>query len=106
MQRTFVIDVIRLVHDDPQDLETSRQLYDAFGALLREGVRAGDTTAEYPVAVLSEIVVGTFNTLMLNWLGMEDYPFRARATAMARFLTDALRARKGLVASGRRKASA
>jgi hypothetical protein len=44
--------------------------------------------------VLSEVVVGTFITLMLNWLGIEDYPFRARATAMARFLGEALRARK------------
>src|SRR5262245_14825539 len=102
MRRTFVIEVIRLVHDDPRDVETSRQLYDAFGALLRDGVRAGDTTTAYPVPVLSEVVVGTFNTLMLNWLGIEDYPFRARATAMARFLADALRARKGLGPAKRR----
>jgi hypothetical protein len=39
---------------------------------------------------------------MLNWLGIENYPFRARATAMGRFLADALRARKGLAAAQRR----
>jgi len=54
------------------------------------------------VPVLSEVVVGTFNTLMLNWLGIENYPFRARATAMGRFLADALRARKGLGPARRR----
>ena len=97
--------VIRLVHDTPPNVEQSRRLYDAFGALLRAGVRAGDTTAAYPVPVLSEVVVGTFVTLMLNWLGMEDYPFRARATAMARFLADALRARKGFVAPAKRRIS-
>ena len=102
MQRTFVMEVIRLVHDDAGNAEKTRQLHDAFGALLRDGVRAGDTTAAYPVPVLSEIVVGTFITLMLNWLGMEDYPFRARATAMARFLADALRTRKGLAPARRR----
>jgi hypothetical protein len=32
---------------------------------------------------------------MLNWLGIDDYPFRARATVMARFLADALSVRKG-----------
>lgn len=96
MQRTFVIDVIRLVHDDPRDVEKSRQLYHAFGALLRDGLRRGDVTTAHPVPVLSEVVVGTFNTLMLNWLGIDGYPFRARATAMARFLADALRAREGL----------
>ena len=98
MRRTFVMEVIRIVHDDAGNAEKTRQLHDAFGALLRDGVRKGDTTTAYPVPVLSEIVVGTFITLMLNWLGIEDYPFRARATAMARFLADALRARKGLVA--------
>jgi AcrR family transcriptional regulator len=96
MQRSFVVEVIRLAHEAGPDAEKSRQLYDAFGALLRDGVRAGDTTKAYPVPVLSEVVVGTFITLMLNWLGFETYPFRARATAMARFLGDALRVRKGL----------
>jgi AcrR family transcriptional regulator len=103
MQRSFVMEVIRLVHDTPRDVEQSRRLHQAFGALLRDGVRAGNTTTEYPVAVLSEIVVGTFITLMLNWLGIEAYPFRARATAMARVLGDALRVRKGHVAPARRR---
>ncbi len=102
MQRTVVMEVVRLVHDDRANVEKSRQLYAAFGAILREGVRAGDTTTAYPVPVLSEIVVGTFTTLMLNWLGIEGYPFRARATAMARFLGDALRVRTGLVAASKR----
>lgn len=92
--RSLIMAVIRLVHDDRTDVETSRQLYEAFGALLRDGVCKGDTTTAYPVPVLSEIVVGTFNTLMLNWLGIEDYPFRARATAMARFLGGSLRPSK------------
>jgi AcrR family transcriptional regulator len=103
MHRDFVVAVIRLGHDDRTNVEKSRHLYDAFGALLRDGVRAGDVTTEYPVAVLSEVVAGTFNTFMLNWLGFEDYPFRARATAMSRLLADALRARKGRVAAARRK---
>ena len=104
MHRTFVMEVIRLVHDTPPNVEQSRRLHDAFGVLLRDGVRRGDATTAYPVPVLSEVVVGTFITLMLNWLGIEGYPFRTRATAMARFLADALRARKGL-APARRKVS-
>jgi AcrR family transcriptional regulator len=95
MHRTFVMEVIRVVHDTPPNVEQSRQLHEAFGALLRDGVRAGNTTTAYPVPVLSEVVVGTFITLMLNWLGIEDYPFRARATAMARFLSDGLQ-KKGI----------
>jgi AcrR family transcriptional regulator len=103
MHRGFVMEVIRLAHDDRGDAEKSRQLHDAFGALLRDGVRAGDVTTAHPVAVLSEVVVGAFVTLMLNWLGIEAYPFRARAAAMARFLTDALRSRKGIIAPAKRR---
>ena len=106
MQRSFVMEVIRLVHDTPPNVEQSRRLHEAFGALLRDGVRAGDTTTAYPVPVLTEVVVGTFITLMLNWLGIEGYPFRARASAMGRFLADALRARKGGVAHAKRSRSA
>src|SRR5262245_23383880 len=101
MQRTFVMEVIRIVHDTPANVEQSRRLHVAVRALLRVGVRKGDTTTAYSVRVLSEVVVGTFITLMLNWLGIDDYPFRARATAMARFLADALRARKGLARARR-----
>jgi AcrR family transcriptional regulator len=102
MQRAFVMEVVRVVHAGAGDAEKSRQLYEAFGALLRDGVRAGDVTTAYPVPVLSEVIVGTFVALMLNWLGIEGYPFRARATAMAGFLGDALRARKGLTPARRR----
>jgi len=105
MHRSFVMEVIRYVHDATPDVEQSRKLHDAFGALLRAGVRAGDTTRDYPVSVLSEVVVGTFITLMLNWLGIDNYPFRARATAMARFLADGMRARKGLVVRAKRRTS-
>src|SRR5262249_17794139 len=95
MHRSFVMEVIRLVHATPPNVEPSRRMHEVFAALLRDGVRAGDITTAYPGSVLSEVVVGTFITLMLNWLGIEDYPFRARATAMARFLGDALR-KKGV----------
>lgn len=105
MHRGFVMEVIRVVHDADVNAEQNRQLHDAFGRMLRDGVRAGDVTTAHPVTVLSEAVVGSFITLMLNWLGTESYPFRARATAMARFLGDAVRARKGVVAATRRTTS-
>lgn len=102
IRRDLVIEMLRLAHDPRADVEKNRRLYAAFGTLLRAGIRAGDVTDAYPVAVLTEIVVGAFNTLMLNWLGRENYPFRARATATARFLGDALRVRKShLTATGR-----
>jgi hypothetical protein len=55
------------------------------------------------ICAAAEVVVGTCITLMLNWLGIDGYPVRARATAMARFPADGLRARKGLVARTKRR---
>jgi AcrR family transcriptional regulator len=92
VQRHFVLEVIRLAHDERANVENIRHLHAAFGALLRDGVRAGDVTSAHSLTVLTEVVVGAFNTLMLNWLGLERYPFRARAMAMSRFLAAALRA--------------
>jgi len=92
MRRELVMHVIRLVHDDRAEAEHSRRLHASFGALIRAGVRTGDVTRAHSIAVLTEIVVGAFYALMLNWIGVEDYPMRARASGVARFLADALRA--------------
>ena len=93
MRRELLMEVIRLVHDDRAEAEPSRRLHASFGALLRAGVRAGDVTRAHPIAALTEVVVGSFYAIMLNWVGVDGYPIRARATAVARFLGDALGAR-------------
>jgi len=93
MRRELVMDVIRLVHDDRAEAEQSRRLHASFGALIRDGVRSGDVTRAHPLPVLTEVVVGAFYALMLNWLGVDRFPMRARASGVARFLADALAAR-------------
>ena len=92
MRRALVLEVIRLVHDDRAEAEQSRQLRASFGLLLRDGVRAGDVTRAHPVPVLTQIVMGAFYALMLDWVSSESFPMRARATGVARFLADALAA--------------
>ena len=90
MRRALVLEVIRLVHDDRAEAEQSRQLRASFGLLLRDGVRAGDVTRAHPLPVLTQIVMGAFYALMLDWVSSESFPMRARATGVARFLADAL----------------
>ena len=90
MRRALVLEVIRLVHDDRAEAEQSRQLRASFGLLLRDGVRAGDVTRSHPLPVLTQIVMGAFYALMLDWVSSESFPMRARATGVARFLADAL----------------
>jgi AcrR family transcriptional regulator len=94
MRRALVLEVIRLVHDDRAEAEPSRQLRASFGLLLREGVRAGDVTRAHPLPVLTQIVTGAFYALMLDWVSSEEFPMRARATGVARFLADALAAER------------
>ncbi len=90
MRRALVMEVIRLVHDDRAEAEQSRQLRASFGVLLRDGVRAGDVTRAHPLPVLTQIVMGAFYALMLDWVSVDGFPMRARATGVARFLAAAL----------------
>lgn len=90
MRRTLVMEVIRLVHDDHAEAAQSRPLRASFGILLRDGVRAGDVTRAHPVPVLTQIVMGAFYALMLDWVSIDGFPMRARATGVARFLASAL----------------
>jgi len=90
MRRELMVDVIRLVHDERAEAEPSRRLHASFGALIRDGIRAGDVTRAHPLPVLTDAVVGVFYAIMLNWLGIDGYPMRARAIGVARLLGDVL----------------
>jgi AcrR family transcriptional regulator len=90
MHRQLVMHVIRLLQERRADHEQSRRLHASVAALVRDGIRAGDVTRAHPPAVLTEMVVGAFYAVMLNWLGVDGYPLRARALGAARFLGDAL----------------
>ena len=92
MRRELVMEVIRLVHGDRAEAKQSRPLRASFGLLLRDGVRAGDVTRAHPLPVLTQIVMGAFYALMLDWVSIDGFPMRARATGVARFLAAALAA--------------
>jgi TetR/AcrR family transcriptional regulator, regulator of autoinduction and epiphytic fitness len=94
MRRELVMEVIRLVHGDRAEARQSRPLRASFGVLLRDGVRAGDVTRAHPLPVLTQIVMGAFYALMLDWVSIDGFPMRARATGVARFLATALAAER------------
>ena len=70
----------------------ARLLHDAFGAIVRDGVAAGDVGHRHDEDTLTELLIGAFYVLMLNWANLENYPLRERALATARLLGDALTA--------------
>jgi AcrR family transcriptional regulator len=94
MRRELVMEVIRLVHGDRAEAKQSRPLRASFGVLLRDGVRAGDVTRAHPLPVLTQVVMGAFYALMLDWVSIDGFPMRARATGVARFLATALAAER------------
>ena len=92
MHRELVTEMIHVAHEARLEGEQARALKSAFGALVADGVAAGDLTAEHPLETLTEMVLGAFYALMFNWAHLEGYALRRRALAAARFLGDAMAA--------------
>lgn len=70
--------------------ESASRVHAAFRALLEDGAAAGDLTPDHDVAFLTEMVVGTFSTILLNWQTLEGYSLRERLAEAARFLGRAI----------------
>jgi hypothetical protein len=61
-----------------------------FRALLDDGAAAGDLTPDDDVAFLTEMVVGVFVAILLDWQSLEGYPLREHLDVAARFLGRAI----------------
>lgn len=90
MHRELLTEIIQAAHRAGTEGRQARLLHDAFGAIVRAGVEAGDVTRRHPPELLTELVMGGFYVLMFNWAHLEDYPIERRAPAMAALLADAL----------------
>ena len=90
MRRELLTEVIHVAHEAGTGTEQTRKLHDAFGALVKDGLAAGDVTRAYAAETLVEMVLGGFYGLMFNWTSIDGYPLGERAEAAGRFLGDAL----------------
>ncbi len=90
MRPELLHEIIRVAHDASAENQTARQLHDAFAAIVADGVAAGDVAPHHDPETLTEMLMGAFYAVMLNWTNFEGYPFRERAMAAARFLGDAI----------------
>jgi AcrR family transcriptional regulator len=64
-----------------------RRIRLAFRHFLEEGLAAGEVRRDVDLDTLTEIVVGTWYSMFLSWVHLDDYPLRARASKAARFLS-------------------
>jgi AcrR family transcriptional regulator len=94
MHRELVTELVHAVHDSETKGEHARRLHDAFGAIVREGLEAGDVTRRHDPSALTELILGAYYALMFNYANLDDYPIRQQAAAVARVLADALAAQE------------
>lgn len=90
MHRELLVEIIHVAHESRTDRDQARRLHQAFRALVRDGRSAGDVTLAHTLETQTDMVIGAFYALMLNWANLDHYPLRRQALAAARFLADAL----------------
>jgi TetR/AcrR family transcriptional regulator, cholesterol catabolism regulator len=75
----------------PQSVgQGDRRIRTAFRRILEDGLAAGELRADVDLETLNEVVVGSWNSIFLSWVHVDDYPLRERAASAGRFLAGAL----------------
>ncbi len=87
--RELLTDMVHAVHESSDNSAHARKLHDAFGALVQDGLVAGDVTKRHAPETLTEMILGAFYVLMFSYANVEDFPIRTQALAAAAFLADA-----------------
>jgi len=90
--KELLVEVVRVAQVDGSGPDKTRRLHEAFGRLLSDGAAAGELTADHDVAFLTEMVVGAFSAILLNWQSLEGYPLRENLEEASRFLGRAISA--------------
>jgi AcrR family transcriptional regulator len=93
--RELLTEIIHAIHESGTEPDQARRLHAAFGALVGDGLAAGDVTGRHAPETLTEMIMGAYYALMFNWANLDGYPIHERARAAARFLADALEERDG-----------
>jgi len=92
MHRELLTEMIHVACEARTEREQTRALKGAFGALVADGLAAGDLTRRHAPETLTDMILGAFYVLMFNWAHLEGYGLRRHAIAAARFLGDAMAA--------------
>jgi len=88
--RELLTELVHAVHESASKSEHARKLHDAFGAIVRDGLDAGEVTRRHDAETLTEMILGAYYVLMFSFANLDDFPIRRQALAAADFLADAL----------------
>ena len=92
MNRELTTELVHVLNESPGKSEHARRMNQAFGAIVRDGLQAGEVTQHHDAETLTGMILGAYYLLMFNYANLDDFPIRTRAEAIARFLGDALAA--------------
>ncbi len=92
-QKELVAAIIQVVHASGDTSIDARKLHDAVGALVADGLLAGDVTTRHNPETLTEMIIGAYYVLTFNFVNLEGFAIRQQAQAVARFLADAFEPR-------------
>ena len=92
MNRELVTELVHVLNDSEEKSESAQKMLDAFGAIVADGLAAGDITKRHDPETLTEMILGAYYVLMFNYANLETFSIRKQAAALARFLGDALAA--------------
>jgi uncharacterized protein (DUF1499 family) len=90
MQRELLSELVHIAHEAGDEREKALKLHDAFAAIIRDGIEAGDLTDRHSDETLTEMLMGAYYVLMFNWANLEHYPIHERALETASFLVDSM----------------
>jgi AcrR family transcriptional regulator len=90
MFREVVSELVHVVHASGSRSDEARRLHDAFGAIVADGLAAGDVTRRHDAETLTEMILGAYYVLIFNYANLDGFPLAEQADAVARFLADAL----------------
>lgn len=91
-QKELVAAIVQVVHASGDTSADARKLHDAFGALVADGLEAGDVTTRHDPETLTEMIIGAYYVLTFNFVNLEGFAVRQQAESVARFLADAFQA--------------
>jgi len=88
--RELLTDMVHAVHESADKSEHARKFHDAFGAIVQDGLAAGDVTRRHDAETLTEMILGAYYVLMFSFANVDDFPIQRQAKSAAEFLADAL----------------
>jgi len=92
-QKELVAAIVQVVHVSGDTSSDARKLHDAFGALVSDGLEAGEVTTRHDPETLTEMILGAYYVLTFNYVNLVGFDVREQARAVSRFLADAFQPR-------------